>query len=89
MFALLSYCVLMADPDTGGASGLCWGDSGGEAGEDAAAHRVLPPFTAAQPGWSGAPSRPLPGRLSRVHICQLSCIHVHICLYLLNNSCYG
>lgn len=56
-----------ADPDAGGASGLCRRDSGGEAGEDAAAHRILPPLSAAQPGWGGSPSRPLPGRLRPVN----------------------
>lgn len=69
----------MADPDAGGASGLCRGDSRGEAGEDAAAHRVLSPFSAAQPGWGGPPPRPIPGRL-RIHSCtHLAIVKVHFC----------
>lgn len=62
MLALFS-CVVTTDPDAGGASGLGGGDSRGEAGEDAAAHRVLSPFSAAQPGWCGPPPRLIPGRL--------------------------
>lgn len=70
-FVLSSICVffshsltfaLLSDPDTGGASRLCRGDSGGETGEDASAHRILFTFSVAQPGWGGAPSRPLPGK---------------------------
>lgn len=54
-------CMFSSDPDAGGASGHFRGDSGGEAGEDAAAHRVLPPVSPAQPGWGRPPPRPLPG----------------------------
>lgn len=70
MSAVFSF-MQTSDPDARGASGLCWGDSGGETGEDAAAHRVLPPFSAAQPGWRGPPPWPLPGRLS----CALCWLH--------------
>ncbi len=86
MFALFS-CV--ADPDAGGASGLYRGDSGGEAGEDAAAHRVLPPFSAAQPGWGGSPPRPISGTLRPAHIWQLSYISVDRCIvYHQSNNLY-
>lgn len=69
MFALVVCvcCVVTADPDAGGAVGLCRRDSGGEAGEDAAAHRVLPPFSAAQPGWGRPPPWPIPGRRRPAH----------------------
>lgn len=66
MFAMFS-CLVLPDPDTGGACGLCRGDSGGEAGKDAAAHRVLPPVSTAQPGWGGPPPWSLPGRLRHAH----------------------
>lgn len=39
--------VVTSDPDAGGTSEVYWGDPGGEAGEDAAAHRVLSPFSIA------------------------------------------
>lgn len=60
-------CVVIPDPDAGGACGLRRGDSGGEAGKDAAAHRVLPPVSTAQPGWGGPPPWSLPGRLRHAH----------------------
>lgn len=53
--------MVALDPDAGRTCGLCWRDSGRAAGEDAAAYRVLPPFSAAQPGWSGSPPWSLPG----------------------------
>lgn len=70
----LFLCVVMADPDAGGAGGLCRGDSGRETGEDAAAHGVLPAFSPAQPGWGGPPPRPIPGRPrhtfgNKLHFC--------------------
>lgn len=78
--------VLPLDPDAGGAGGLCRGDSGGAPGEDAAAHRVLPPLTAAQPGWGGPPPRPLPGRRPPKH---LNLVSIFVCApnsFLLNNN---
>lgn len=68
----LCFCgVSLTDPDAGGAGGLCWGDPGGEAGEDAAAHRVFSPFFVVQPGWGGPPSWSFPGTLEqfKLHFC--------------------
>lgn len=62
-------CVVTADFDAGGTSRLCQGDTRGEAGEDAAAHRILTSFSAAQPRWCGPPPWPLSGRLRL----ELSC----------------
>lgn len=60
----MCFCLLFsADPDAGGEGGLCWGDSGGAAGEDAAAYRIFSPLSVVQPGWSGPPSWPFPGTL--------------------------
>lgn len=72
----LSVCAT-ADSYAGGASGLCRGDSGGEAGEDASAHGVLPPLSAAQPGRGGPPPWPLSGRLASAHVWLFIFVPVH------------
>ena len=49
------------DPNPGGALRPGRGEPGGETGEDAAPHRVLPAVAVARAGRGGAPSRPLSG----------------------------
>lgn len=61
LILFVCVCVFPSDPDAGGASGHFRGDSGGETGEDAAAHGVLAPVSPAQPGRGGPPPQPLPG----------------------------
>lgn len=68
-----ALCVVTADFDAGGTSRLCQGDTRGEAGEDAAAHRILTSFSAAQPRWCGPPPWPLSGRLRLELSCFCQC----------------